>query len=250
MNPTQIKQAYLDQLFLSGPSEYLVAMTLIQLAAVTGPDPKKPGPFVSLFGPYKIPTGLASDEQQRWADYERMDWSIRQLPAINVFEAATAEAKDSDQAFLRGNIQFQVFWPPNFRRPDSRRVEVAFKGALQNFFASQYVTAMLDELYYVQRPVKVYGLNEYGKTMNWTPNTQAIVENEVVPVTIMDANYRIDLRSWYRALEYMGRTKENPFAVTLAPLTVVGGIKSGYDGVDDTGATQVVIPDEIAVNNP
>jgi hypothetical protein len=127
---------------------------------------------------------------------------------------------------------------------------VAFKGALQNFFASQYVTDMLDELYYIQRPVKVYGLNEYGKTMNWTPNTQAIVENEVVPVTIMDANYRIDLRAWYRALEYMGRTKQNPFAVTLDPLTVIGGPTSAYDGNDDAGVTQVTIPDEITVTNP
>lgn len=242
----QIKQADIDKAFGIGPSEFLVAKTLDQLGSIKA--------FTDLFGPYTAPTGSPSDDQQRWADYQRFDWTIRQLPAINVFESATPESKDSDQAFLRGNISFQIFWPANFKRSDSRRVEVAFKGALQNFFSSKYVRDMLDELYYIQRPMKVHGLNEYGKTMTWTPNTNAIVENEIVPVTIIDANYRIDLRSWYRALEFMDRTKDNPFEATLDNLGGIGGattgVDSGYDGKNDAGDTEINVPVKIDVTNP
>ena len=118
---------------------------------------------------------------------------------------------------------------------------------VENFFASDFVTPMLDELYYVKRPAKVYGLNEFGKVLNWSPNTEGLVESELVPVTILDIKYRIDLRAWYRALEFMGRTKADPFSVSLADLTDILG---EYDGIDDAGLTQVVIPDEIAVSNP
>lgn len=242
----QVKQATIDAALLTGPSEDLVLKTLLQLGSVKG--------FTTLFGPYKPPQGLPADDNQRWADYQRFDWSLRQLPAISIYESQTPEQKDSDQAFLRGMISFMIVWPASMRRSDGRRVEAAFKGALQNFFSSKYVSDMLDEIYYVQRPMKVAGLNEYGKTMTWTPNTQTFIENEACPVTIIDANYRIDLRAWYRWLEFNGRTKADPFDQTLADLTVIGGVDgefvSGYSGIDDAGTEQVLIPDEIEVSNP
>jgi len=238
INGQQIKKETIDGLFLSSPGEDIVPKTLLQLSSIPA--------FVTLFGPYiSDPNGNKTSNQQRWADYQRMDWSIRQLPAINVFEAAS-ENKDSDQAFLRGSVQIQVFWPPNMRREDLARVPAAFKGVIQNFFSSDYVGQMLDELYYIHRPMKVYGLNEYGKTLTWSPNVEGIVEDELVPVTILDVQYRIDLRSWYRALEFMGRTKGNPFATTLKPLTNIGG---EYDGKDLDGNTEIVVVDDIAVSN-
>ena len=229
---TVIKQQELDQLFLSTPGEDLVAKTLMQMAQVPA--------FISLFGPY-----APESDQQRWADYNRFDWNIRQLPAINVYEAAE-ETKDSDQAFLRGSINFQVYWPPSARRGDSRRYEATFKGIIQNFFASQFVDTMLDELYFIQRPEKVYGLNEYGKTMDWSPNTEGILGNELVPVTMISVQYRIDLRSWYRALEFMDRTKDQPFQATLSDLKVIGGVYAGEEPNDPT--IYVEVPDEIDVN--
>jgi hypothetical protein len=240
-----IKEHTIDKLFLTGPGENLIPATLMQLSSVPG--------FIKLFGPY---TYIIKDDQQRWADYERFDWSIRQLPTINVFEAS-AETKDSDQAFLKGMVNIQVFWPPNFRRGDSRRVESAFKGTLENFFNSMYVSQMLDEIYFISRPMKVFGLNEYGKTMTWTPNTMGIIDNEAVPVTSVSVNYRIDLRAWNRALVYMNRTKAQPFEDTLYDLLVIGGVdlsfnqaadndyESSYQGIDNKGKVWVNIPDEI-----
>lgn len=233
-----IDQKTIDDAFLTSPGEDLVAKTLLQLSSVKG--------MVELFGKY-----TPKRQDQRWADYQRMDWGLRQLPAINIFEAQT-EDKTSDQAWLNGSIQFQIFWPANFRRSDLARVPSAFKGVLQNFFSSKYVTSMLDELYFISRPQKVYGLNEYGKVMNWSPQTEGLVESELVPVTILDVRYRIDLRSWNRALEFMGRTKEDPFEVSLANLTSIVG---GYDGVNspqdfENNNIAVEIPDQITVTNP
>jgi hypothetical protein len=237
INGQQIKQATIDGLFLSSPGEDIVPKTLLQLSSIPG--------FVALFGPYiSDSSGNKTSNQQRWADYQRMDWSVRQLPAINVFEASS-ENKDSDQAFLRGTVQIQVFWPPNMRREDLARVPAAFKGVLENFFSSDYVGNMLDELYYIQRPMKVYGLNEYGKTLTWSPNVEGIVEDELVPVTILDVQYRIDLRSWYRALEFMRRTKGQPFEVTLEPLVEILG---EYDGLDQDEVSQIVVADDFTVN--
>jgi hypothetical protein len=237
INGQQIKQGTIDDLFLTSPGEDIVAKTLLRLSVVPA--------MVALFGPYTSDAaGNKTSNQQRWADYQRMDWSVRQLPAINVFESAT-ESKDSDQAYLRGTVQLQVFWPPNFRREDLARVPGAFKGVVQNFFSSDYVATMLDELYHIQRPEKVYGLNEYGKTMTWSPNVEGLVEDELVPVTIVDVQYRIDLRSWYRALEFMGRTKAQPFTAGAYPLTRIGG---EYDGNDSSGDTQVIVNDSFNVN--
>lgn len=233
-----IKQSTITGDLLTGPGDDLVLKTIATMAAIPG--------FTAIFGPWTAPTGKPSDDSQRWADYQRADWSLRQLPAINVFEAQN-EDKTSDEAWLNGTVSFQVFWPAAFRRSDMRRVEVEFKAAIDNFFSSQYAAQMLDELYYIQRPNKVYGLNEYGKTKTWTPNTQGVVEDELVPVTIIDVRYRIDLRAWYRALEFMSRTKDDPFDVTLGPLTEIYG---QYDGVDDNGNTQVVVDDNIPVSSP
>lgn len=244
-----VKQQQLDDLFLTTPGEDLVTKTILQLTKVQGNKDKngKPTfPFQLLFGPY------STTNQARWADYQRFDWSTRMLPAINIFEGQAVE-KQSDNAYQTGNISFQVYWPGSARRSDLMRLQNAFSGVLTNFFASDYVKDMLDEIYFVQRDAKVSGLNEYGKMITWTPNTEGVTEEgELVPVTIVDVKYRIDLRSWYRALEFQNRTKEEPFQNTLDDLSVIGG---EYDGVvkekDVVDADTIVkVEDEFEVSNP
>jgi hypothetical protein len=234
-----VKQSDIDKLLLTGPGEELVDKLLLQLSAVPG--------FQAIFGPYKL-----GSESMRWANYQRMDWSMRQLPVMNVYESGT-EDKDSDEAYLRGSLMIQVMWPPNTRRAELARLPAAFKGAIQNFFNSDFCSDMLDELYYIQRPMKVNGLNELGKVLNWTPNTEGMVETEMVPVTILEVRYRIDLRSWRRTLEFQDRTKTQPFEKTLYDLAAIGGISTGeIDGyTDDIGeGIQVAVKVDFKVNNP
>lgn len=237
----QIKQEDIEKLFLLSPGQDLIPKLLGQMAKIPG--------FIKIFGPYK-PQANKGNNQQRWADYHKFDWSLRQLPAINVYEADT-ESKQSDNAFLTGTVAFQIFWPGSFRRSDMRRVEVAFKGALENFFSSRYVQSMLDELYWIERPEKVFGLNELGRTLTWTPNIDGMVEDQLVPVTIFNVNYKIDLRSWYRALEFLNRTREEPFKETLGDLVEIGDpdLDSVYQGVDNENEVHIEIPDDIKVNS-
>ncbi len=212
----------LDLKFLSVPGGDLVDKLIAQMQKVPQ--------MVQLFGP--------AGDQGSWANYNRFDWPVRQLPAMNVLEAGV-ESKSSDNGYLTGTVQIQVYWPSEFRRSDLARVPQFFKGVLENFFSSQYVSTMLDELYYIERPEKVYGLNELGKTLTWSPNVEGINDGDLTPMTIVDVAYRIDLRAWDRALEYMGRTQADPFEATLAPLTNING---ELDGVNDENVIIVSEP--------
>jgi len=227
-------EAQLDAWFLTGPGSDLVVKTLKQMASIPA--------FVKLFGPY-----TPGKDEQRWADYQRMDWSIRQTPCIALFENQSEE-KDTDNGFLNGTVTMQVFWPANLRRSDLARVPAAFKGIVENFFASDYAQKMLDELYYIERQEKVFGLNYYGKSLTWSPNAEGLVGTEMVPVTVLDIKYRIDLRAWYRAMEYMGRTRGKPFDVTLGDLDLMSGV---YQGLEKKGGSvKVEVPDQFTVTNP
>lgn len=239
--PSAIHKSTLDKLFLSTPGDDLVNKLMYQMAKVPG--------FVNLFGIYKNTDTTKNTDNQRWADYDRRDWSLRQLPAINIFESQQEE-KQAENGYLTGNISIQVYWPPNFRRSDLSRVPSAYRGTLLNFFASMYTSDMLDELYYIQRPEKVYGLNEFGKNVSWAPNTEGLVQDEWVPVTILNIAYRIDLRAWKRALEYMSRTVENPFSKTLDDLAIVSFDFQGVDEKFDSIPAWVEIEADINVTNP
>lgn len=246
-NPTQnpafgktIKAGDLDKIFLSTPGESLVAATLMQMSTIKNATGAA---FTQLFGPYQ--PGV---DQQRWADYPREDWSIRQLPAISIYEGES-EDKTSSNAWLNGTITIVAAFAPNQRRSDLSRVQNTFKGVLQNFFESQSCVDMLDEIYWHERSMKVPGLNEYGKTMTWSPNVEALVEDKMVPVTLVNVRYRIDLRAWYRALEFQNRTQLDPYRDSLADLTVIGTDFVGVINDDGTGV-QITIPDEVKVTNP
>src|SRR4051812_4137331 len=90
-----IKQNTLDGFFLTGPGEQIVANTLLQMSSIQNDTTAA---FIELFGPYKSGT-----QQQRWADYSRFDWSIRQLPVINIYEAEPQE-KTSSNAWVLGTV--------------------------------------------------------------------------------------------------------------------------------------------------
>lgn len=238
----ELKESDLINTFIDAPGQFLVRSLIQQMAQVPG--------FVQLFGVPKFSsaaTGFRLEQAGKWADYARHDWSIRQLPAIAIYEAE-AEDKISRNAYINGTLQIQVCWPASFRRSDLSRIPTAFKGALVNFFESKLVTSMLDEIYWHQRPEKIPGLNELGKVINWSPNTEGLVESDFVPVTLVSVKYRLDLRSWYRYLEFDDRTIDQPFDRTLADLTQIGG---EYDGVPAADATQikVVLPDQIPVSS-
>jgi hypothetical protein len=218
----QMKQESLSADFLNGPGEVLVPNFISALSQVK--------PFRDLFGPFTN----VKDPNSRWASYSRFDWSMRQLPVINIYEKEPEE-KTSSNAWLNGTVGIQVFWPASFRRSDLSRIPRTFSAGLLNFLESDAAYALF---------TGVPGLNEIGRSVIWTPNVEGLVESELVPVTMCDVKYRVDLRAWYRFLETDDRTQGQPFIRTLADLQVIGG---GYEGATDPQAqdVQIVVVDEI-----
>lgn len=198
--------------------------------------------FKTLFGPFKT----FDDANQRWACYARFDWSLAQLPAINVYEA-DPEQKTSDNAWLDGSVRIMVFWPALMRRPDLQQIPVLFKGALQNFFGSRYTDALLDPYPTLNLATKVPALNRLGMEMTWSPQVEGNVAGETVPVTILDVKYRIDLRRWQDYLESQDRTQADPFTVSLENWTRLQGEYDGAANGEAQGAAKVLdgfnIPD-------
>jgi hypothetical protein len=231
----QIRIDQINALFLEGAGQYLVPRLIAQLAKVA--------PFATLFGPF---VGIDSPKQ-RWADYQRMDWSMRQLPAINVFEGEQ-ESKQSDNGWDTGTIKIQVYWPASFRRSDLARIPKAFHSAILAFFTSDLAFALLDSRANKDASIIVPGLNELGKEIVDQKNMEGIVESELVPVTMLDVRFRIDLRAFYRFLESTNRTIGQPFEATLADLVEV---KGEYDGVTDPAAedVQAIVEDDIPITS-
>jgi hypothetical protein len=205
--------------FLPGPGQSLINSILTQMSLVPQ--------FIEVFGPFTV-----DDENQRWSDYCRFDWSLRQLPAISLFEK-DSENKTTTNGWLEGTAGIQVFWPANFRRSDLSRIPSLFKAAVQNFFESD----LANQLFSI-----VPGLNKIGAEINWQPNTEGLVEAELVPVTLIDIKYKIDLRQWYRFLETDYRTKGQPFVRTLDDLSVVALAIHGL--TEQTGTS---VQDEVDV---
>lgn len=224
----QPTQAGLEEKFLTGPGQVLAQHVIDAMSSVL--------PFSELFGPSKDKDGKYS---LRWADYARADWSIRELPAINIYEGSTEE-KESSQAFVNGSLEIQVFWPPNLRRSDTARMQKILQAAVLNFFESDVAFNLLDPGVPEANtsPLRVPALNAIGRQMSWTPNFDAVVAEQIVPATLVDVRYRLDLRSWYRYLEEDDRTKEKPFERTLEPLTEVRGV---YNGIQDGDPDDVQI---------
>jgi hypothetical protein len=98
-----IKEQDIENIYLTGPGEMLVANTLMQMANIQNATGAA---FTQLFGPY-----VPGSNQQRWADYSRFDWNIRQLPVINVFESETQD-KTAPNAWINGSISILVLWAP------------------------------------------------------------------------------------------------------------------------------------------
>lgn len=238
----QINRDDFDKLFLEGPSQYLVPRLLAQLAKVPQ--------MVKVFGPYKGTSKEPDTANQRWASYQRFDWSLRQLPAISIYES-DVETKQAENGYMPGSVRLMVCWPASFRRPDLARIPKAFHSAMVNFFGSDLAFQLLDSQANVdgsgvRLESVVPGLNEIGKEISDTKNVEGIVESEPVPVTMIDIKFRIDLRQWYRFLESDNRTKEMPFERTLADLEEVFGEYDGLPGTD-TGDVQAIVEQDVII---
>jgi hypothetical protein len=85
---------------------------------------------------------------------------------------------------------------------------------------------------------KVPGLNELGKTFTVDKSLGFQWGEDVVPLTRIVVNFKIDLREWDQYLEIDSRTKEDPFERTLANLERMVGV---IQGLNDAQAPKVEV---------
>lgn len=171
-------------LFLDGPAEFMVR----QIADALKADAR----WAEIFGDSIDP-------------YRRMDYQIRQLPALRLYNEAFDKAFDS--WFIEGELYADMIYPASIRRKETQQIQDTLSSALlQQFRRPAFFNALVDA---------VPGLNELGKRFAANKALGFEWNDTVVPLTRITLNFRIDLREWDKYLEETGRTKDSPFEVVL-----------------------------------
>ena len=155
-----------------------------------------------------------------------MDYSIRSLPALRIY--SEMGRKEFDSWFVSGELKCDIIWPANIRRVEHTQVQDTLVSAIvQQFRRPGFFDAV---------ELSVPGLNEMGKTVEWDKSLGfSMSEDEVVPLTQVTLNFRIDLREWDEYLEQTNRTKDSPFEPVLAELTRISSVIRGLKDDNNTG---------------
>lgn len=204
-----------DTIFLLGPVEGLVAAT----ASVLRSTPE----WAALFG-------CSTDDNGSIDTYKRMDYDVRQLPALRIYNEQ--QFKEFDSWFITGDLLIDLIWPANLRREQLQTIPDTVANALLQQFRrpGQFFDAV---------SLKVPGLNELGKSFNVDKSMGFEWGEDILPLTQIRANFRIDLRIWDDYLNSVGRTKDDPFNVTLGELRRV---VTQIAALKDDGSEEVEIP--------
>lgn len=209
----QVGQLPENGIFLLGPAEFLARRVKEEIAKVSQ--------FDQIFS-----SSIDS--------YKRMDYSMRELPALRVYE--NGYTKQFDSWFIEGELFLDVIFPANFRREQTQDIPDTISSALLQQFRRPTFFNILH--------TKVPGLNELGKTFIVNKELGFAFEDEWVPLTQMRVNFRIDLRQWDEFLEEQDRTKDDPFIRTLADLehivTAIKGLKDNGNIETELGIDQVL----------
>ena len=181
--------------------------------------------------------------------YKRMDYAIRNLPALRMY--SDGYVKEYESWFINGEMVCDVIWPASLRRKDLQQLQDTMSSALlQQFrritFFNEVENAEQDEdrrdrLKGYKR-IGVPGLNELGKryTVNKSLGFE-LSENQIVPLTQITVNFRVDLRIWDDYLRENLRTKDDPFEQTLGELEQIIADVDGLLDDETTGIDTVKI---------
>lgn len=199
------KEPLESNLYLTGPSDYLTEVIEAQL--------KTSDSWSTFFG-------------DSIDGYKRMDYSYRSLPALRIYNETVL--KQNESWFMDGDVKADIIFPASIRRDDLARIPgVVSNALLQQFRRTAFFTAVSTE---------VPGLNELGRRFDIDKSLAFEFGDDLVPLTQLTINFRIDLRKWDDYLVENNRSKEDPFERLLGNLKTLAGDIDAYDG-DDTDLT-------------
>lgn len=195
------------ELFLDGPVEFLVKKVASEIANVEE--------FADIFSEFIDP-------------YRRMDYPTRALPALRIYNEHSL--KEFESWFIVGDLKLDVIFPPSIRRNETQQLQDTIAAALLQQFRRPTFFNTVGE--------GVPGLNELGKKFDVDKSLGFDWEKEIVPLTQITLNFRLDLRIWDDYLENSLRTKDDPFNKTLGALkrivTTIQGMRDNNETVDVT----------------
>lgn len=140
--------------------------------------------------------------------YKRMDYPIRGLPALRIYN--NDYVKSFDSWFIEGDIVCDLIFPASIRRAETEQLPDSITAALlQQFRRPSFFEDLCS---------RIPGLNELGKRFNVDKSLAFEWEEQEVPLTQINVNFRLDLRAWDLYLESDNRTKDDPFVRTLGDL--------------------------------
>ena len=205
-NPSTI-EGIETTLYLTGPTEFLCKKVAEALLAVPV--------WVKLFGDFIDP-------------YKRMDYPMRALPAMRIYN--NTYDKQFESWFVDGDLICDLIFPANIRRTENQQIPDSITAALMQQFRSPTFFQGLCAV--------TPGLNELGKRFSADKSLAFEWGEDLVPLTQVSLNFRIDLRQWDNYLESDNRTKDLPFERTLGNLdqivTTIQGLRD-----DDTVETTI-----------
>lgn len=194
--------------FFNGPAEFLVQEITRQLVIV--PE------WLAIFDTNIDP-------------YRRMDYSIRALPALRVYNEVAR--KDFESWFVEGDIKADIILPANVRRNETQQIQDSLSTALLQQFRRPLFFDLMSQ--------RVPGLNELGKRFSVDKSLGFEWEDTWVPLTQITINFRLDLRVWDDYLEQTDRTKDSPFVAVLANLKTIATTIQGLKENDDTVQVEI-----------
>lgn len=188
--------------FIDSPAEFLVKQIALAIRDVQQ--------FKDIFGQFIDP-------------YPRDDYGVRNLPALRIYNHKVNKAHES--WFITGDILMDIILPASLRRSEHQEIpDVISHALLQQFRRPSFFNQLCN---------KVPGLNELGKTFNIDKDLAFRREEEFVPLTQIQLNFRIDLREWDDYLIQTDRTKDSPFDRILGDLERIAGIIQGLKDNDE-----------------
>lgn len=161
--------------------------------------------------------------------YQKDDFSYQALPAMRCYSERIN--KEHESHYIMGEVTIDVIFPPSLRREELQVLQDKLSSALmQQFRRPPFFMALRCVL---------PGLNELGKTFSVDKTLGMMLSDNFCPVTQIVLNFRLDLKEWDDYLEREGRTKEQPFEVTLGDLE---RIVSEIQGLNDNETVNVTVP--------
>lgn len=167
--------------------------------------------------------------------YERMDYPDRMFPALRMY--CHQVRKEHESHYIVGDMLMDILWPQSLRRDEQQLFQDMVSAALlQQFRRPSFFKAML---------AAVPGLNEFGKVFSIDKALGMQWKDGIVPLTQITLNFRLDLKAWDEYLEGKGRTKDDPFQVTLENLERIVNVIQGNND-DSSKAVEVDLDQNIS----